>query len=112
MINLIDIEETTADTAEAAYADWALFAEDGVKGIVQAVARSFGRDYGLTLEEEDAYQEAQIILATHHRKARVALAQGPGVLHRWLHQRLRDKFLTEAGHRAGHASYDVLTSAA
>ncbi|MFE7463132.1 hypothetical protein ACFU6R_03370 [Streptomyces sp. NPDC057499] len=108
-INLIDIKATEAETAEAAHADWTLFTEGGVKEIVQTVARSFGRDYGLTLEAEDAYQEAQIILATRHRQARAALAQGNGVLHRWLHQRLRDRFLTEAKRRTSHASYEALT---
>ncbi|MEU7400112.1 hypothetical protein [Streptomyces sp. NPDC044948] len=109
-MNLIEITNAY-DSAEEAYADWAVITEPGVDEVVRAVARSFGRDYGLTLEQEDAYQEAQIILATRWRQARAALAQGHGMLHRWLHQRLRDTFLTEATHRAGHTSYDALVGA-
>lgn len=108
MINLIDIHDTQAHSAEEARADWTLMSEDGVAGIVRSVARSFARDYGLTLEAEDAYQEAQILLATRSQQARAALAQGGGVLYRWLHQRLRDRFLTEAKRRSGHASFEAM----
>ncbi|MEU6057010.1 hypothetical protein [Streptomyces sp. NPDC047097] len=98
-------------TDEPTAADWSLAAEAGVAAVVRSVARQFGREYAATLDPEDAYQEAQIILATRHRQARAALAQGRGVLHRWLHQRLRDRFLTEAGHRARLTSYDALAGA-
>ncbi|QWQ42075.1 hypothetical protein KME66_14450 [Streptomyces sp. YPW6] len=98
-------------SAEAAYTDWTVLDEEGVQSVARAVARQFGRDYALTLEEDDAHQEALVILATRARQARQALTQGTGVLHRWLHQRLRDQFLTEAGRRTALTSFDVLAGA-
>ncbi|MEU5446857.1 hypothetical protein [Streptomyces californicus] len=107
-IAITEIGTQTYGSAEAAYTDWAVLDEEGVQSVARAVARQFGRDYALTLEEDDAHQEALVILATRARQARQALAQGTGVLHRWLHQRLRDQFLTEAGRRTALTSFDVL----
>jgi hypothetical protein len=78
-----------------------------VDGIAQRVARKAGDQYGMTLEYEDAYQEALILLATRPNKARSAYQAGPGALYRWLSQRLRDEHLTEAKHRSKTKSWEV-----
>ncbi|GAA4902483.1 hypothetical protein ACFPM3_28405 [Streptomyces coeruleoprunus] len=97
------------DASEAvAAADWSVLAEPQVESVVQAVARAFARDYGLTLEYEDACQEAVIVVAERAAYVRQILADaGAGLLHRWLSQRLRDRWLTEAKHRTAHVSYEA-----
>ncbi|MFE9117259.1 hypothetical protein [Streptomyces sp. NPDC007172] len=37
---------------------------------------------------------------------------GAGLLHRWLSQRLRDRWLTEAKRRSAHVSYEVALNVA
>ncbi|MFH8747255.1 hypothetical protein ACH4GK_08440 [Streptomyces rimosus] len=44
-------------------ADWTVLGDPQVESVVRAVARAFARDYGLTLEYEDAYREGVIIAA-------------------------------------------------
>ncbi|MYT31774.1 MULTISPECIES: hypothetical protein [unclassified Streptomyces] len=103
-LQLLDYEAAQA-TNEA---DWSILADPQVESVAQAVARAFGRDYGLTLEYEDAYQETVIIAAERAAYVRQLLDEaGAGLLHRWLSQRLRDRWLTEAKHRAGHTSYEA-----
>ncbi|MFC9736647.1 hypothetical protein ACFVKC_01860 [Streptomyces noursei] len=103
-LQLVDIKESEV-TAEA---DWTILADPQVESVAQAVARGFARDYGLTLEYEDAYQEAVMVIAERAVQVRRILADaGPGLLHRWLTQRLRDRWLTEAKHRAAHVSYEA-----
>lgn len=103
-LQLADLE-----SAEAAPAvDWSVLAEPQVESVAEAVARSFSRDYGLTLEYEDAYQEAVMVTAERASQVRRILDDaGPGLLHRWLSQRLRDRWLTEAKHRTAHVSYEA-----
>ncbi|MGI5530126.1 hypothetical protein ACQEVX_22885 [Streptomyces syringium] len=109
MIDLVDI--STAPATEAA--DWSVLQDPRVESVAQAIARAFARDYGLTLEYEDAYQEAIMTAAERAPEVRRILAEaGPGLLHRWLSQRLRDRWLTEARRRAGHLSYEAAQHAA
>lgn len=105
-MNLIEITNAY-ETAEQAAADWSILDDEEVLGIAQRAARKASEEYGLTLEYEDAYQEAQLLLATRPNKARAALNVGPGALFRWLGQRLRDDHLTEVKHRSTAKSWEV-----
>jgi phage shock protein A len=104
-LNLIETE--FSESVEEASTDWSILAEKGVEGILQRAARKAADQYGLTLEYEDAYQEAAFIAATRANQARAALAKGEGLFYRWVGQRLRDKVLTEAKHRTQHTSYEA-----
>ncbi|MGW6745444.1 hypothetical protein ACWGDX_32680 [Streptomyces sp. NPDC055025] len=97
------------EPAEAVTAvDWSVLAEPQVKSVAQAVARAFARDYGLTLEYEDAFQEAVIVAAERASEVRRILAEASaGMLHRWMSQRLRDRWLTDAKRRTRHISYEA-----
>jgi len=96
------------DRAEASAVDWSVLTEPHVESVAQAVTRSVSRDYGLTLEFDDARQEALLVMAERASQVRRILADaGPGLLHRWLSQRLRDRWLTEARRRVGHTSYEA-----
>jgi hypothetical protein len=106
-VNVIEIT-STYESAEEARTDWSILEEEGVIGVAEVVAMKAADEYGLTLERDDAYQEALLLLATRSRQARAALALGTGALHRWLRQRLRDKHLTEVKHRSGAASYEAV----
>ncbi|MEU3045835.1 hypothetical protein ABZ705_04740 [Streptomyces sp. NPDC006984] len=107
-LHLADLESAEAPTA----VDWSVLAEPRVESVAQAVARSFARDYGLTLEYDDALQEAFLVAAERAPTVRQILAQhGAGLLHRWLSQRLRDRWLTEAKHRTRHTSYEAACEA-
>ncbi|MGW1814868.1 hypothetical protein ACWCQM_15085 [Streptomyces sp. NPDC002125] len=46
-------------------------------------------------------------MATRPAAARHALAGGPGMLNRWLVQRIGNKFLTAQKHRSEHKSWEV-----
>lgn len=108
-ITLQDIEHPP----QTATADWAVLAEPQVDSVCRAVARGFSRDYGLTLEYEDALQESVIIAAERAAYVRQLVAEGrAGLLHRWLSQRLRDRWLTEAKRRSAHVSYEVARTVA
>ncbi|MEU5427587.1 hypothetical protein AB0H73_18560 [Streptomyces olivoreticuli] len=102
------------DAAQAAgTADWSVLSEPHVESVAQAVARGFARDYGTTLEYEDAYQEAVMVAAERAPQVRRILAEaGPGLLHRWVSQRLRDRWLTEAKRRSSHVSHEAARHAA
>ncbi|WP_327068699.1 hypothetical protein [Kitasatospora sp. NBC_01302] len=102
-MNLVELEP--ADTQAV---DWSVLSEPHIDSVAQAVARSISRDYGLTLEFDDAHQEALLVMAERGAQVRSILADaGPGLLNRWLSQRLRDRWLTEARRRAGHTSYEA-----
>ncbi|MFJ9158660.1 hypothetical protein ACIRPS_17875 [Streptomyces griseoviridis] len=108
-LQLADLESAEAPVA----VDWSVLAEPHVESVAQAVARAFARDYGLTLEYDDAFQEAVIVAAERSGDVRRILAEaGAGMLHRWLSQRLRDRWLTDAKHRSGHVSYEAARHAA
>jgi DNA-directed RNA polymerase specialized sigma24 family protein len=102
-VTTISLADLPADAETTA--DWTVLQDPHVENVAQAVARGIARDYGLTLEYEDAYQEALLILALRAPQVRQLVAAGPGLLHRWLRQRLRDHWLTEAKHRARHVPY-------
>ncbi|NEA50479.1 hypothetical protein [Streptomyces sp. SID10815] len=106
---LADLESAEAPTA----VDWSVLTEPQVESVAQAVARAFARDYGLTLEYDDALQEAFMVAAERAPTVRQILSQhGAGLLHRWMGQRLRDRWLTDAKHRSAHVSYEAVTHAA
>ncbi|WDS51761.1 DNA binding protein [Streptomyces phage Triumph] len=104
-MNIIEITNAY-ETAEEARTDWSIVTEE-VDGIAQRAARKAAEQFSSTLEYDDAYQEALILLATRPDKAREALGMGAGALNRWLGQRLRDKHLTEAKHRSKAKSWEV-----
>ncbi|MFH8414325.1 hypothetical protein [Streptomyces collinus] len=105
-MNIIEITNAY-ESAEEALADWSILSEPEVESVARAVSRQMARDYPHTLEADDAYQEAVTFLATRPTAARQALAGGPGMLNRWLNQRLRNKFLTQQKHRSAHKSWEV-----
>ncbi|MEV5136220.1 hypothetical protein AB0K71_15880 [Streptomyces syringium] len=108
-ISLVDLDQSQ----RPATADWTILADPQVESVCRAVARGFSRDYGLTLEYEDALQEAVIIVAERAPYVRQLVTDsGAGLLHRWLSQRLRDRWLTEAKHRSAHMSYEAARNAA
>ncbi|MFD7738086.1 hypothetical protein [Kitasatospora sp. NPDC059800] len=107
MMHLEDLE--SADRA----VDWSVLSEPQVDSVAQAVARSIARDYGLTLEFDDALQEGRLVMGQRAAQVRQVLSDGgPGLLHRWLAQRLRDRWLTEARRRSGHTSYEAARTSA
>lgn len=103
-LNLIETEFST--TAEEK-PDWAFATQSDVEEIARRAARKAGDQYGSTLEAEDAFQEALVVLATRARAARSAYEKGSGALYRWIGQRLRDGHLTEAKHRSATKSWEV-----
>ncbi|MDX3525045.1 hypothetical protein P1P75_00895 [Streptomyces sp. ID05-39B] len=105
-MNIIEITNAY-ESAEEARADWSLTEDPEVQAIARRAARGASTSYGLTLEPEDAYQEALLFIATRPDRARTAYDTGPGVLHTWIGQRLRDKHLTEARRRSEHKSWEV-----
>lgn len=102
-LNLIDVDFSTSTDERP---DWSIVTDE-VDAIAQRAARKAGEQYGMTLEYEDAYQEALILLATRPSRARSAYDKGPGALYRWLCHRLRDEHLTEAKHRSKAKSWEV-----
>lgn len=71
----------TAESAEEAYADWALLDVEGVREAAQKAARRVARQY-TRVEYDDLLQEAYIVIATHPRQMRMALEEeGLGRLH-------------------------------
>ncbi|MBQ0949275.1 MULTISPECIES: hypothetical protein [unclassified Streptomyces] len=105
-MNIIEITNAY-ESAEEALADWSILDEPEVESVARAVSRQMARDYPHALEVEDAYQEAVVFLASRPAVARRALSDGPGMLNRWLVQRMRDKFLTDQKRRSEHKSWEV-----
>ncbi|MEU8621448.1 hypothetical protein [Streptomyces sp. NPDC048623] len=116
MINLIDIEETAATNAEAAYADWSRTRDPEVLKVVERAAWHMADKYGSTrtIERDDAIQEGLILVATNRRLAECLddPELGPGVLYHRLVQLLTTKVRTEAKYRSRSTSYEVVTGAA
>ncbi|MFD7976691.1 hypothetical protein [Streptomyces sp. NPDC059071] len=116
MINLIDMEETTAETAEAAYADWSRTQDPEVLKVVERAAWHMADKYGSTrtIERDDAIQEGLVLVATHRRLSECIddPELGPGVLYHRLVQLLTTKVRTEAKHRSRSTSYELITGVA
>ncbi|MEX1655486.1 hypothetical protein ABZ960_20255 [Streptomyces pseudovenezuelae] len=104
-MNIIEITNAY-DSAEEARTDWSIVTEEA-DGIAQRAARKAADSYPAVLEYEDAYQEALILLATRPGQARAALDMGPGTLHKWLTQRLRDAFLASEKRRSKQVSFEA-----
>ncbi|KPC89328.1 hypothetical protein ADL35_02515 [Streptomyces sp. NRRL WC-3753] len=114
-MNLIEITNAY-DNAEQAYADWSVLQDPEVVKVVERAARHMADKYAssVTIEQEDARQEGLILVATHPR-LRECLHNpdvGLGVLHHRLVQLLTTRVRTEAKHRSGHSSFEVLAGAA
>ncbi len=90
--------------------DWTILGDEGVAEAVDSAARRISGQYADTTDYDDAAQEAYIVLATRAVEARaiIAKSEGPGLLARWLYQRLADKVKTESKHRKKHESYDEM----
>ncbi|MEU5433796.1 hypothetical protein AB0G73_10505 [Streptomyces sp. NPDC020719] len=98
-------------------ADWSVLDDPEVVRVAGRAARAVTLAYGdrLTIEYDDAYQEALLRLATRPELVRECIADstlGYGVLHRRLVLDLTDKVKTEARHRTRHLSYEALLAAA
>ncbi|MFE7480048.1 hypothetical protein [Streptomyces sp. NPDC057552] len=96
-------------------ADWTVIDHETV-GIASRAARRIADGYGtrLTMEYDDALQEALLLLATKADMVRTCLTDpqlGPGVLHHRLVLDLTDMIKTQARHRACHVSYEAACSA-
>ncbi|MEU9791103.1 hypothetical protein AB0E27_10760 [Streptomyces sparsogenes] len=105
-MNIIEITNAY-ETAEQATVDWSLTYDPEVLRIAQRAARKVGEQYGSTLEAEDAYQEALMVIATRPSAARSSYEKGSGALYRWIGQRLRDAHLTDAKRRSRMKSWEV-----
>ncbi|MET9642483.1 hypothetical protein [Streptomyces syringium] len=92
--------------------DWTLLDDPQVQRVIDVVARKFGTEYGLALERDDARQEAALVVAEKASEAREMLAAGPGLLHRWLCQQLRNAWLTDLRHQSRHLSYEAALNGA
>jgi hypothetical protein len=88
--------------------DWDFALEN--QDIAHTAALSVAQQYGNTIEYDDAFQEALLVLATSAQAAADALRKGAGVLHRMLYQDVTDKIRAEAKHRAGQISHEALTT--
>lgn len=89
--------------------DWSILNLPGVQEVAENAARKISDQYELTLEYDDAFQEAVIILASRPEEVAAYVVGGHlGQLHHWLHQRLAHLVETEAKHRAKHVSRERL----
>lgn len=93
----------------APQADWALLEVDGVMEVCENAANKLARNYGSTMEFDDALQEAYLLVAL----GKVVLPDSEefgsplGVLHHRLYMRLVDLVKVEAGKRKTHVSYEA-----
>lgn len=92
-------------------ADWSVLSPD-VMAVAGRAARRIADGYEdrLTMEYDDAFQEAVLILATKATMVRECLNDpglGLGVLYHRLVLDLTDKIKTQARHRARHTSYEA-----
>ncbi|MFI5617481.1 hypothetical protein [Streptomyces sp. NPDC051567] len=93
--------------------DWDLLDDPQVRRVtIDLVGRKVGTEYGLALERDDARQEAALVVAKKAGEAREMLAGGPGLLHRWLCQQLRNMWLTDLRHQSRHLSYEAALNGA
>ncbi|WLW38594.1 hypothetical protein [Streptomyces phage Verabelle] len=106
-MNIIEINETDELPTTPDVTDWDFATEKGSVqlSVLRTAAIRFSQDYS-SVEFDDAYQEGQIFLALKADKAKAALAKGSGTLHRWIGQRLRDKFLDKQKKLSLHTSYE------
>ncbi|MGV9312563.1 hypothetical protein ACWDR0_10245 [Streptomyces sp. NPDC003691] len=98
-------------------AEWGVLSRPGVLALAGRAARRIANGYEdtLTMEYEDARQEAVIILATKPAMVNECLDDpdlGLGVLYHRLVLDLVDRVKTEAKHRVRHTSYEGVTEAA
>ena len=93
-MNITELEVADYETAEQAATDWSILGESDIIEIADAVAWRFADDYPNLFSYDDALQEVRLILASRAATARSVAADGPGLLYRWLTQRMRDAFLT------------------
>ncbi|MCC2278862.1 hypothetical protein LKL35_26040 [Streptomyces sp. ET3-23] len=97
-------------------ADWSVLTPD-VMALAGRAARRIADGYEerLTMEYDDAFQEALLILATKASMVRECLDDpelGLGVLYHRLVLDLTDLIKTQARHRARHTSYEAACDAA
>lgn len=92
-------------------ADWSVLTPDVMTLAGRAARRmADGYEERLTMEYDDAFQEAALILATKPEMVRECLAHqelGLGVLYHRLLLDLTDQIKTQARHRARHVSYEA-----
>lgn len=91
--------------------DWHVLGVPGVDDVMRRAAGKVSRDYSHTISEEDAYQEACIILASRPRTVHECLADenlGLGVVYHRLVCDLVDKVKAEGRRRTDLSSYDGL----
>jgi hypothetical protein len=111
-ITITDLEVVDYDNAEQAIVDWSILEDAKVADIAASVAWRFADDYPNLFEQEDAHQEVRLILAERATTARQVLADGTGLLFRWLTQRMSNKFLTTEKRLSGMVAIDELENVA
>ncbi len=87
--------------------DWSVLEIDGVTDVASSASRRVAEQYHHTIERDDAYQEALILLARGANEVRAYVAaDAMGLLHHWLYCDLVNIVETEAKHRSKHISYE------
>lgn len=88
--------------------DWTVLDEVGILDVCHRAAYRMARQYGLTIELEDAEQEAYLILARNADHVRKQLRDyGLGVVYHELICDLMNSVQTVAKHRAKHSSLEA-----
>lgn len=88
--------------------DWSVLDEEGIIDVCRRASYKMARQYGLTIEQEDAEQEAYLILARNAERVRKQLKDyGLGVVYHELICDLMNSVQTQAKHRAKHTSLDA-----
>lgn len=103
---------TTAVTT----ADWTVLDIGGVLQVARTAAAKIAKLHPGTIEFDDAYQEALILLAQMPSRVRECASETRGAtlgtLCNELHRDLLDTIKYEARHRAKHLSYEQLRQGA
>lgn len=92
-------------TACVTVADWDLVLEPRVEKLIDQAVGHLVRATGHMVEEDDARQEAALLVATNP-DARAELARGDSHFYTWLARDLHDKFETGIARRLKQVSRD------
>ncbi|MEU8133208.1 hypothetical protein [Streptodolium elevatio] len=115
-MSIVELATTEYASAEQAFADWSVMDDPETLKVAERAARRLAEQYAdtRTIEYEDAFQEAVIILASKPQMVRECLTDphlGYGVLATRLHQHLVMKVRTEASRRTRLTSFETNSAA-